>query len=38
LYQVKDRTRKHEQLVDALIQSGLLANLNLGKRVTWFKI
>ncbi len=38
LYQVKDRGLKHEQAVDALLQSGLLVNLNLGKRVTWFKL
>ncbi len=38
LYQVKDRGLRHEKAVDALLQSGLLTNLNLGKRVTWFKL
>ena len=38
LYQVKDRRLKHEQAVHELLQSGLLVNLNLGKRVTWFKL
>ena len=37
LYQVKDRGLRHEKKLDTLLQSGLLKNLNLGKRVTWFK-
>jgi len=38
LYQVKDRSLRHEKAVDTLLQCGLLANLNLGKRITWFKL
>jgi folate-dependent phosphoribosylglycinamide formyltransferase PurN len=38
LYQVKDRSLAHEKTLDALLQSGLLVDLNLGKRVTWFKL
>jgi hypothetical protein len=37
LYQVKDRGLQHEKKLEALLQSGMLKNLNLGKRVTWFK-
>ncbi len=36
LYQVKDRELKHEKQLDKLIHNGLLKNLNLSKRVTWF--
>ena len=36
LYQVKDRCLQHETKLDALLQNGLLKNLNLCKRVTWF--
>lgn len=36
LYQVKDRTLKHEKKLDALLQNGLLKNLNLNKRIVWF--
>jgi folate-dependent phosphoribosylglycinamide formyltransferase PurN len=38
LYQVKDRRFRHEKAVHELLQSGLLVNLNLGKRITWFKL
>ncbi len=38
LYQVKDRSLVQEQRVEELLQSGLLTNLSLGKRVTWFKL
>ena len=37
LYQVKDRGLQQEKILDALLKDGLLKNLNLGKRVTWFK-
>ena len=37
LYQVKDRGLQQEKKLDALLKDGLLKNLNLGKRVTWFK-
>ena len=37
LYQVKDRGLRHEKKLEALLHNGLLKNLNLGKRVTWFK-
>ena len=37
LYQVKDRGLQHEKKLEDLLQNGLLKNLNLGKRVTWFK-
>jgi methionyl-tRNA formyltransferase len=37
LYQVKDRGLQHENKLDDLLQNGLLKNMNLGKRVTWFK-
>ena len=37
LYQVKDRQLKHEKELDTLLQNGLLKNLNLTKRVVWFK-
>jgi methionyl-tRNA formyltransferase len=37
LYQVKDRELKHEKKLEYLLQSGMLKNLNLGKRVIWFK-
>ena len=37
LYQVKDRCLQHEKKLDDLLQNGLLKNLNLGRRVTWFK-
>jgi len=37
LYQVKHRGLRHEKKLETLLQSGLLKNLNLGRRVTWFK-
>lgn len=37
LYQVKDRGWRHEQHVDEHLRKGLLKNINLTKRVTWFK-
>ena len=37
LYQVKDRGLQHEKKLEALLQNGLLKNLNYGERVTWFK-
>ncbi len=37
LYQVKDRSLQHERKLDGLLCNGLLKNLNLGKRVSWFK-
>ena len=37
LYQVKDRGLQQEKKLEALLQNGLLKNLNLGKRITWFK-
>lgn len=36
LYQVKDRTLKHEKTLDILLENGLLKGLNLKKRVVWF--
>ncbi|MEY3190997.1 MAG: hypothetical protein RIS10_1114, partial [Pseudomonadota bacterium] len=36
LYQVKDRSLQDEKKLEALLRNGLLKNLNLGKRVTWF--
>ncbi len=36
LYQVKDRRLKNEKKLEALLKNGLLENLKLGKRVTWF--
>ena len=38
LYQVKDRRWEHEKTLDSILKSGLLVDLNLGKRVTWFKL
>jgi hypothetical protein len=36
LYQVKDRSLQDEKKLETLLRNGLLKNLNLGKRVTWF--
>ena len=36
LYQVKDRSFQDEKKLETLLRNGLLKNLNLGKRVTWF--
>ena len=36
LYQVKDRGLQQEKKLETLLQNGLLKNLNLGTRVTWF--
>jgi methionyl-tRNA formyltransferase len=36
LYQVKQRGLRHERVVDRRLRSGLLRDLNLGARVTWF--
>lgn len=36
LYQVKDRELKHEKQLDKLMQDGLLKNIRLKKRITWF--
>lgn len=37
LYQVKDRGLQHEKKLDYLLKNGLLKNMNLGSRITWFK-
>jgi hypothetical protein len=36
LYQVKQRSLRHEQQVDRLLRGGLLRGLNLDVRVTWY--
>lgn len=36
LYQVKQRGLRHERLVDRRLKGGLLKNLHLDARVTWF--
>lgn len=36
LYQVKQRGARHERTVDRSLKNGLLRNLELGRRVTWF--
>ena len=36
LYQVKQRGLRHERQVDRRLRDGLLRNLKLGRRVTWF--
>jgi methionyl-tRNA formyltransferase len=36
LYQVKQRGLRHERLVDRRLRNGLLRELNLDERVTWF--
>jgi len=36
LYQVKDRSFQDEKKLETLLRNGLLKNLNLGKRITWF--
>ena len=36
LYQVKQRGLRHERLVDQRLKDGLLRNLHLDTRVTWF--
>jgi methionyl-tRNA formyltransferase len=38
LYQVKQRGLRHERIVDRHLQGGLLSNLQLGARVTWFPV
>ncbi len=37
LYQVKDRGWRHERHLDEYLRKGLLRNMHLPKRVTWFK-
>ncbi len=37
LYQVKDRGWRHEQELERKMQGGLLSNINLPLRVTWFQ-
>ncbi len=37
LYQVKDRQWKHEKALDEALRNGLLDNLKLPERVTWFQ-
>jgi methionyl-tRNA formyltransferase len=38
LYQVKQRRARHERTVDRSLKDGLLRNLELGRRVTWFTL
>jgi methionyl-tRNA formyltransferase len=38
LYQVKQRGWRHERVVQKALDSGLLANAHLGRRVRWFPI
>ncbi len=37
LYQVRDRQWKHEKALDRALRNGLLDNLKLPERVTWFQ-
>lgn len=37
LYQVKNRQWKHEKTLDRLLADGLLKNIDLPQRVTWFQ-
>lgn len=36
LYQIKDRQYRHERHLDALLKNGLLKDINLTERITWF--
>jgi len=36
LYQVKERLAKHEKRLDAMLAEGMLLDVHLDKRITWF--